>query len=179
VLRAERLLAANALLVGAAQADYLPRLTLGASVGYSSTRFQSLTNAGTSRILVGPVLSFPLLDFGRVRQRVDVAAARQDEARVQYTAAALQAIEEAETALVSYDRAHARVAILTDAVGSSTRAADLAQQRFEAGLTDFFQVLDAQRTLLDAETQLAVAHTIAATALVAVYKSVGGSWPMR
>jgi NodT family efflux transporter outer membrane factor (OMF) lipoprotein len=179
VLRAERLLAANALFVGAAQADYLPRLTLGASAGYASTRFQSLTSSGTSRILIGPVLSFPLLDFGRVRQRVDVAEARQDEARVQYTATALQAIEEAETSLVAYDRAHARVAILTEAVRSSTRAAELAQQRFEAGLTDFFQVLDAQRTLLEAETQLAVAHTVAATALVAVYKSVGGTWPMR
>jgi NodT family efflux transporter outer membrane factor (OMF) lipoprotein len=179
VLRAERQLAASELLVGAAQADYLPRLTLGASVGYASTRVQSLTSSGMSRILVGPVLSFPLLDVGRVRQRVDIAEARQDDARVQYTAAALQAVEEAETALVAYDRAHARVAILTEAVGSSTRAAGLAQQRFEAGLTDFFQVLDAQRTQLEAETQLAVAHTSAATALVAVYKSVGGTWPMR
>jgi multidrug efflux system outer membrane protein len=179
VLRAERQLAANALFVGAAQADYLPRLTLGASVGYASTRFQSLTTNGTSRILVGPVLSFPLLDIGRVRQRVDIAEARQDESRVQYTATVLQAVEEAETALVAYDRAHARVGILTDAVRSSTRAADLAQQRFDAGLTDFFQVLDAQRTQLEAENQLAVAHTAAATALVAVYKSVGGTWPLR
>ena len=179
VLRAERQLAANALLVGAAQADYLPRLTLGASVGYASTRFQSLTSSGSSRVLVGPVLSFPLLDVGRVRQRVGIAEARQEEARGQYTAIVLQALEEAETALVTYDRAHARVAILSDAVRSSTRAADLAQQRFEAGLTDFFQVLDAQRTVLDAETQLAAAHTAAATSLVAVYKSVGGTWPMR
>jgi multidrug efflux system outer membrane protein len=174
VLRAERLLAANALFVGVAQADYLPRLTLGASVGYTSTRFQSLTSEGRSRVLVGPVLSFPLLDLGRVRQRVGIAEALQDEARVQYDATVLLAIEEAETALVAYDRAHARVAILDEAVRSSTRAAQLAQQRFEAGLTDFFQVLDAQRTQLEAETQLAQAHTFAATALVAVYKSVGG-----
>ena len=125
------------------------------------------------------MLSFPLLDVGRVRQRVGIAEARQDDARVQYTAAVLQAVEDAETALVSYDRAHARVSILNVAVRSSTRAAELAQQRFEAGLTDFFQVLDAQRTLLEAENQLAVAHTAAATALVAVYKSVGGTWPMR
>jgi NodT family efflux transporter outer membrane factor (OMF) lipoprotein len=179
VLRAERQLAASSLFVGAAQADYLPRLTLGASVGYASTRFQTLTSDGSSRILVGPVLSFPLLDVGRVRQRVGIAEARQDESRVQYTATVLQALEEAETALVAYDRAHARVAILGEAVRASTRAAELAQQRFEAGLTDFFQVLDAQRTLLEAETQLAAAHTTAATSLVAVYKSVGGTWPMR
>lgn len=179
VLRAERALAASSLLVGAAQADYLPRLSLGASVGYTSTRFQSLTGDGRSRLLVGPVLSFPLLDLGRVRQRVDIAGAREDDARVQYDAAVLQAVEEAETALVTYERSHARVGILDDAVRSSTRAAALAQQRFEAGLTDFFQVLDAQRTLLDAENQLAQAHTAAATALVAVYKSTGGMWALR
>lgn len=179
VLRAERQLAAQGLFVGAAQADYMPRLTLGASLGYASTRTQSLTSPGRSRLLVGPVVSVPLLDVGRVRQRVDVAEARADEARVRYDATVLQAIEEAETSLVAYDRAHARVAVLTEAVRSSTRAADLAQQRFEAGLTDFFQVLDAQRTLLDAENQLAVAHTAAATALVAIYKSVGGTWPIR
>jgi multidrug efflux system outer membrane protein len=88
-------------------------------------------------------------------------------------------MEETESALVSYDRAHARLGILTEAVGASTRASALAQQRFEAGLTDFFQVLDAQRTLLDAENQLAQAHTAAATALVAVYKAAGGTWPIR
>ncbi|MEP6621195.1 MAG: efflux transporter outer membrane subunit [bacterium] len=177
VLAAERQVAANSLLVGAAQADYMPRLTLGASAGYTSTRFQSLTDPGMSRLVIGPVVSLPLLDVGRVRQRVDIASARQNESEVQYTATVLQAVEEAETALVSYDRAHARVVILTDAVRSSGRAAALAQQRFEAGLTDFFQVLDAQRTQLEAETQLATAHTAAATALVAVYKSVGGAWP--
>ncbi|MGQ0646486.1 MAG: TolC family protein [Gemmatimonadaceae bacterium] len=68
---------------------------------------------------------------------------------------------------------------LTEAVVSSTRAAALAQERFEAGLTDFLQVLDAQRTLLDAENQLAQAHTAAGAALVAVYKATGGTWPMR
>ena len=98
---------------------------------------------------------------------------------MQYDAAVLQAVEETETALVTYDRSHARVGILDDAVRSSTRAATLAQQRFEAGLTDLFQVLDAQRTLLDAENQLAQAHTAAATALVAVYKSTGGMWAIR
>ena len=62
---------------------------------------------------------------------------------------------------------------------SSTRAAELAQQRFEAGLTDFLQVLDAQRTLLDAESQLIQGQTAAATSLAAFYKATGGSWPAR
>jgi multidrug efflux system outer membrane protein len=179
VLRAERQLAARSLFVGSARADYLPRVTLAARAGYVANSVDSLFKRGTSRLLVGPVVTFPLFDVGRVRQRVEVAQAGQEEAQASYNATVLQALEESETSLVAYDRAHARVAILESAVRSSARAADLAQQRFEAGLTDFLQVLDAERTLLDAENQLAQGHTAAATALVAVYKAVGGTWPVR
>ena len=179
VLSAERQYAAQSLSVGVAQSAYLPRLMIGASAGYASTRFDSLTRSGTSRILVGPVLSWPLLDLGRVRQRVEIQQAGEEEARVQYSATVLRAVEETQTALVAYDRSHARVGILTEAVRASTRASDLAQQRFEAGLTDFLQVLDAQRTLLEAENQLAQAHTAAVTSLVAVYKATGGTWPLK
>jgi multidrug efflux system outer membrane protein len=179
VLRAERQFAAQELLVGAAKTEYLPRLALGARVGYAATSFDSLSRAGTSRLLVGPILSWPLFDLGRVKQRVDVANARADEAQQEHTATVLRALEETEVALETYDRAHARLAILDEAVRSSARAAALAQQRFEAGLTDLLQVLDAQRTLLEAENQLALGHTSAATALVAVYKAVGGTWPLR
>jgi multidrug efflux system outer membrane protein len=179
VLGAERQLAAQSLFVGAARAEYLPRLTFAASAGYAATAFDSLSRRGTSRLVAGPVLTWPLLDLGRVKARVDVAHARADAARAHYSATVLHAMEETETALATYDRAHARLALLNDAVQASERASALAQQRFEAGLTDFLQVLDAQRTLLDAENQLAQAHTTAATALVAVYKAVGGTWPIR
>jgi multidrug efflux system outer membrane protein len=179
VLRAERQLAARSLFVGAARAEYLPRVTLSARAGYTANSADSLFKRGNSRLLLGPVLSFPLFDVGRVRERVEVAQAGQEEAQATYNATVLQALEESEGSLVTYDRAHARLAILESAVRSSARAADLAQQRFEAGLTDFLQVLDAERTLLDAENQLAQGHTAAATALVAVYKAVGGTWPIR
>jgi NodT family efflux transporter outer membrane factor (OMF) lipoprotein len=179
VLRAERQLAARSLFVGAARAEYLPRVTLSARAGYAATAADSLFKRGTSRLLIGPVVSFPLFDVGRVRERVEVAQAGQDEAQATYTATVLQALEESEGSLVTYDRAHARLSILESAVRSSARAADLAQQRFEAGLTDFLQVLDAERTLLDAESQLTQGYTSAATALVAVYKAVGGTWPIR
>jgi len=179
VRAAERQLAAQTMLVGAARAQYLPRLTLGARAGYVAGSFDSLSRGGTSRLLVGPVLTFPLFDISRVRERVEVAHAERSEAQANHDAIVLRSVGEGESALVTYDRAHARLSILADAVASSTRAAELAQQRFEAGLTDFLQVLDAQRTLLEAENQLALGHTTAATALVAVYKAVGGTWPVR
>jgi NodT family efflux transporter outer membrane factor (OMF) lipoprotein len=179
VLQAERLYAARSLFVGAARAEYLPRVTVGARMGYTSTTVDSLFKRGNSRLLFGPVVSFPLFDIGRVRERVEIATADQEEAQAQYNATVLGALAESQATLVAYDRAHARLAILESAVQSSTRAADLAQQRFEAGLTDFLQVLDAERTLLDAENQLSLGRTAAATALVAAYKAVGGTWPVK
>ena len=179
VLQAERLYAAQSLFVGAARAEYLPRVTLSARVGYTSTTVDSLFKRGNSRLLIGPSVSFPLFDIGRVRERVEIASAGQEAAQASYNATVLNALAESQAALVSYDRAHARLSILENAVRSSARAADLAQQRFEAGLTDFLQVLDAERTLLDAENQLALGRTAAATALVAAYKAVGGTWPIK
>lgn len=179
VLRAERQLAARLLFVGSARAEYLPRITLGARLGSVSNSADSLFKNGNSRLLIGPVLSFPLFDVGRVKERVALAEAGRDEAQATYNETVLRALEESEGSLVAYDRAHARLAILESAVGSSTKATDLAQQRFEAGLTDFLQVLDAERTLLDAENQLEQARTNAATALVAVYKAVAGTWPLK
>jgi hydrophobe/amphiphile efflux-1 (HAE1) family protein/NodT family efflux transporter outer membrane factor (OMF) lipoprotein len=174
VLRAERELAAQRLLVSAAQMEYLPTLSLGATVGYAATSLDSLGRTGTRRFVVGPTLSWPLLDLGRVRTRVDISQARSEEARAQYSATVLRAVEETETALVTYDRSHARLAVLSQAVRSSTRAVELAQQRFDAGLTDLLQLLDAQRTQLQAESQLAQGRTDAASALVAIYKAIGG-----
>ena len=179
ILRAERQLAAQSLFVGAAQAEYLPRVTLGARAGYVGTSVDSWFRRSNSRLLIGPMITFPFFDVGRVHERVEVAQAGEDEAQANYNATILRALEESEGSLVTYDRAHVRLAILESAVRSSTRALDLAQQRFEAGLTDFLQVLDAERTLLDAENQLTQAHTAAAIALVAVYKAVGGTWPIR
>jgi multidrug efflux system outer membrane protein len=179
VLAAERNVAAQSLFVGAAQADYLPHFALGASVGYTSNRVASLTDNNMSRVLFGPTVTFPLLDLGRVRERVSIAQASQSEAQAQYTSTVLRALEETETAVSSYDRAHERVGLLGDAVTSSTKALDLAQQRFEAGLTDFLQVLDAQRTVLDAENQLVAAQVQAGTSLVALYKAAGGTWSLH
>jgi outer membrane protein, multidrug efflux system len=179
VLSAERQLAARSLFVGAARAEYLPRVTLSARAGYAATAVDSLFKRGNSRLLFGPVVNFPLFDIGRVRQKVEVAQSGQDEAQARYNATVLQALEESEGSLVTYDRAHARLSILESAVRSAAHAADLAQQRFEAGLTDLLQVLDAERTLLDAESQLTQGYTSAATALIAVYKAVGGTWPLK
>ena len=177
VSAAERQLALERALVGVAKADYLPRITLGGSAGYSSSTFGSIGDRGTFRYAVGPIVSWPALNLGRVKARVDGFRARESEARAQYDQTVLRALQEVETSLVRYRTLRARVDRIQDAAEASGRAAELARLRFSGGVAGFLEVLDAERTQLEAETQLAQGRTEAATAYAALYKALGGNWP--
>jgi outer membrane protein, multidrug efflux system len=176
VSAAERQLAAERAFVGAAKADYLPRLSVGGSAGYSADKLGGLGDNGTFRYAVGPVLSWPFLNLGRVKAGVDAAQARRAEAEAQYNQTVLRALQEVESALIAYRTSRARVERVQDAALASERAAELARLRFSGGVADFLAVLDAERTQLDAENQLAQSRTDAATAYAALYKALGG-WP--
>lgn len=173
VRAAERRLAAETAFVGAAKADYLPRLTLGGTAGFTSTAFDSLGRSGTGRYAVGPMLTWPAFNLGRVKASVDAARAFEVEARARYEQTVLLAREEVESTLAAYAGARERLSRLAEAAEASGRAADLARLRFEGGVTDFLQVLDAERSLLAAQDQLAQGRTDAVTALVAVNRAVG------
>jgi multidrug efflux system outer membrane protein len=177
VAAAERQLAVERALVGSAKAEYLPRLSLGGSAGYSAAEFDALGDRGTFRYAVGPIISWPALNLGRVKARVDISRARESEARAQYTQTVLLALQEVEVSLVRYRTSRARVERIQDAASASERAAELARLRFSGGVADFLQVLDAERTQLEAQDQLAQSRTEAATAYAGLYKALGGIWP--
>lgn len=179
VRSAERRLAAQTAFVGSARAEYLPRLDVGGQAGFTSNTWDSFGESETSRYLIGPVLSWPLFDLGRVKARVSAASARADEARAAYDQTVLLALEEAETALVTYDRSRARLTLLGESAAASERAAELARLRFDEGVTDFLQVLDAERTMLEAQDDLARGRTDAVTAFVGLYRALGGTWPIE
>jgi multidrug efflux system outer membrane protein len=178
VASAERRVAAERALVSAARADYLPRLSVGGSAGFTASRLDSLTDRGTFRYAVGPVITWPALNLGRVKARVDQSRARAAEAEAVYGQTVLLAQQEVETALARYRTARERVAQVQNAASASERAAELARLRFTGGVADFLQVLDAERTQLDAEDQLARGRTDAATAYAALYKALGGAAPV-
>lgn len=94
----------------------------------------------------------------------------------EYEVTVLEALEETDRALVNYTNERARLDVLRQAEAASQRAAKLSQQRFQDGVADFLAVLDAELRLLETQDQRAEAHTRTATALVAVYKSLGGGW---
>jgi outer membrane protein, multidrug efflux system len=177
VAAAERQLAVERALVGAAKADYLPRLSIGGSAGYTAGEFNSLGDHGTYRYAVGPVITWPALNLGRIKARVDQSSARAREAQTQYDVTVLRALQEVESSLVRYRTARGRLENLRNAADASERAADLARLRFTGGVADFLQVLDAERTQLEAQDELAQSRTDAATAYASLYKALGGSWP--
>jgi outer membrane protein TolC len=160
--------------VGAAKADNLPRLSLGGSAGFSSAELGDFGGDGTFRYAVGPVMTWPALNLGRVKARVDASRSLEAVARARYNQTVLSALEEVETTLVRYRSSLGRVNRFEEAALASARAADLARLRFTGGVADFLQVLDAERTQLESEDQLARARTEASTSYAALYKALGG-----
>ena len=177
VAAAERQAAAERAFVGAAKADYLPRITLSATAGYTADELGRIGDEGTSRYAVGPIVTWPFLNLGRVRARVDESRARgRGSRRAVYPDRAAGPPGSRDGTLAIPDVARAGRAD-PDAAAASARASDLARLRFEGGVADFLEVLDAERTQLDAEDQLAQAHTDAATSYAALYQALGGQVP--
>ena len=173
---AERQLAAATAAIGVQVADLFPSITIDACIGLSAPDFDALGDSGNDRRNFGPSLSWGLLDFGHVYQRIRAAGERSAAALAGYEQSVLLALEETENALSDFARERRRAEHLARAAEASRSAADLATQRFEGGVSDFLTALDAYRTSLEAEDQLAVSRMRTATALVAIYKALGGGW---
>jgi multidrug efflux system outer membrane protein len=173
---AERQLAAATARVGVAAADFFPRITFIGQGGGRASDSQNLLSAPNDFYSFGPRLTWAFLDLGRVRERVVQSRASAERALVAYEQTVLRAIEETESALISHDRAKRSTEWLRQAATDSRMARDLAKLRFEGGIADFLVVLDAERSLLETETQLAISRTAESTSLVAVYKALGGGW---
>lgn len=172
----ERQLAAATAGIGVAVADLFPRVSFTGSIGFAAGRFGDLGDPGTGTRLLSPGISWAALDLGHVRARILAARARNDGALAAYEQTVLRALEEAENALVTHARSRDRLVQLSEAAEASQTAARLARLRFENGAVDFLQVLDAERSLLQAEDGLAQSRADTATSLVAVYKALGGGW---
>ncbi|MGJ0483514.1 MAG: efflux transporter outer membrane subunit [Methylomicrobium sp.] len=173
---AERTLAAATARIGVATADLFPRVTFVGTLSLEASTLSGLGAAGSDAYSAGPRISWPALDLGRVYARIKAADANAEANLAQYEQTVLNALEETENALVAYNRERSRRALLASAAKASESAHKLAHLRFEEGITDFLTVLDTELRLLQDQRQLAQSETAVATALVAVYKALGGGW---
>jgi len=173
---AERRLAAATARVGVAMGDLFPKVTIVGEVGYWAPTFGDFGQSEARFFSVGPSISWAAFDLGRVQARISSAKAQTDAALAAYEGAVLNALEDTEGTMVTYGRSQSRREALQVAAAASDKAADLAQKRFEGGLIDFLEVLDAERTALSAELLLSQSRTDTATSLIAVYKALGAGW---
>ena len=173
---AERSLAAATARIGVQTASLFPKVFFNGNLGFDANHLSRIGSSGTDTYSFGPQITWAALDLGHVRAQIQAAHANADAQLAAYEKTVLTALEETENALVDFGREQIRRDYLRESANSATAATALARQRYTAGVSDFLPVLDAERTQLDIEAQLAQSETRTATSLVAVYKALGGGW---
>jgi NodT family efflux transporter outer membrane factor (OMF) lipoprotein len=162
--------------IGAAKADFFPKITLSGSVAIQATQFTNLGSWGARSYSAGPSLSIPIFEGGRLRSTLALREAQQQEAAITYRKTVLSAFQEVDDALTGFSAEQRRRDRLDASVQASKRALDIANQRYIRGLSNYLDVLTAQKTLLTNEQQWVDSTATVSTNLVALYKALGGGW---
>jgi multidrug efflux system outer membrane protein len=176
VRSAERQLAAATARIGVATADLFPRFSLLGLLGLQSSSLSDLVSAESRYWSAGPSVLWPVFDAGRIRANIQVQNARQEQALVIYEQTVLQSLEDVENALVAYSKEHATRGSLAKTVDASRRAAEIARELYKKGLVDFLNVLQSESALYQAQDQLTQSEQRLSTALVSLFKALGGGW---
>ncbi len=176
VLEAERAYAAATARIGVAVAARLPTFMITGNVGSVAANFSQLGEPQANIYQLQAGISIPLFTGGRLVNQTRVARARAEEARAHYEQTALIALREAGDALAGARSARDQVAAQATQARALRRALKLADSRYATGVASYLEVLDAQRSLFDAELALSQAELLQLTASVQLYKALGGSW---
>jgi len=176
IRRAEaELVAANAR-ISEARAQYYPQLTLTASFGGESSDLSDLFTAPARVWSIAGNLLQPIIRAGRIGAEVDAATARREQAQIAYVQSVQSAFRDAHDALVAHRSARETLAAQDERRAALQKALTLADARYKSGYSTYLEVLDAQRNLLDAEIARLNAARDRQTALVDLYKALGGGW---
>jgi NodT family efflux transporter outer membrane factor (OMF) lipoprotein len=162
--------------IGVAVGDFYPAFKINGSVGLQALDFVKLWRGSSLQYAFGPNVSMPLFDGGRLRSTLQLREAAQAEAAINYHKTVLQAWHDVVNALVAFHREQDRRAHLNQEADHARASLSLARSRYTEGVEAFINVLDAERTLLQAEQQAAISATNASIDLVSLYKALGGGW---
>jgi multidrug efflux system outer membrane protein len=171
----QRLIAANAR-IGAARAAYFPSIALTGHAGSESSDLANLLSAGTGIWQAAVSLVQPIFNAGRIRRQVQAARARERQELALYTRAVQAGFAEVEDALVARTTSVAEREALARQVEHLAAASRLARRRHEVGDSSYLEVLDAERSLLRAQLDLAAARRNELFASVGLFKALGGGW---
>ena len=176
IQEAERQLAGATARVGVATANLFPHFALTGGAGYQGQGL-GVTPAMQSFILaVGPSVSWPLLDFGTLDAVVNIADLNTHAMLMNYKQTVLNAVKEVDSASSAYAAQQDRLKNLHQALDASQQAVMIASKRFNRGLADSLNVIDAQRQQFDLEQQYVIGQQSAAEQFITLYKALGGGW---
>ncbi len=176
VARSERQLASQTAQIGVAARDLFPRFFISGAASLQSVRGSDFFDWESRLLSLGPSVSWPIFEGGRIRANIALQTAAQQELLSAYEGVMLQAFQDVEDALVAFSHEQATRAQLEEAVRANQRAAELARNLYGQGLTDFLTVLVAEQSVFTSQDTLAQTERDVALELVALYKAVGGGW---
>jgi multidrug efflux system outer membrane protein len=171
----QRLIAANAR-IGAAKAEFFPRISLTGLLGVQSRALSDLLSAPARTWTAAAGATAPIFDAGRTRGNVRLAESVQRELVLNYQRTIYSALREVSDALASHRKAAEQRGEQERLVEALRASARLSAQRYEGGIDNYLQVLDAQRNLFQGELDLARLRRLELTAVVQLYRALGGGW---
>ena len=176
VRQAEQLLHAACSQVGVAEANFFPQLSLTGGAGYGSAELSDLLKGGSFLWNLGASLTGPIFQGGKIKQNWEAAKARLDQARATYEQSVLTAFGEVSSSLEAHVR-YAEVSAAQDKNVAALREAEkIALMRYEGGVSNYLDVLDAQRQLFSGEVSLVQALRDRLRTVVVLYRALGGGW---
>jgi NodT family efflux transporter outer membrane factor (OMF) lipoprotein len=178
IVAAERRLAASNARIGAAVAEYYPKVSLAALLGFDSLSAGRLFSAASFEPQAMAGLRWRLFDFGRVDAEVAQANSAHAQALLAYRQSVLRATEDVENAFTSLAQLEIEIHELSDEVNALRRARDRSQELYLAGASSLTDVLDAERELLESQDELARSRADSDRSAVASFRALGGGWKM-
>jgi multidrug efflux system outer membrane protein len=173
---AERRLASQTALIGVAQADLYPTFSLAGVLALESFDADNFFDSDSLAWSLVPGLRWNIFSAGRIRNNIRVQEARTQQLLLGYEQSVLFALDEVESTMVAYEREQVRYQRLAEAVDASERTVELVQTQYKSGLTDFLNLLDAQRTLANQQDSWAESEGQVVQNLIALNRALGGGW---
>jgi NodT family efflux transporter outer membrane factor (OMF) lipoprotein len=161
---------------GVAVASFYPDVTLNGASSVESLRLSNLFTPTSTAFALGPSISIPIFEGGRLRGTLELRESQQREAAIFFQKTVLRAWKEVDDALTAYREAQHRRADVARAVTENRAALQAARQRYSEGAIDLLNVITTQAQLLQSENDLADSDTRIATNLVNLYRALGGGW---
>lgn len=162
--------------LGAAKRDWLPSFYLNGSIGIAATEMKEMARRSSFTWQIAPSLTWNLFDGGKSTNATRQAQAQLDQSIIEFNNTVLTALQEVESAMSAYKNSLKQIAALRETVNQNKEMLRLSLDLYKQGLTQFQNVLDAQRTLLSNQSYLVEAQGSSLISLVQLYEALGNGW---